>query len=316
MLRFFLLFLLLSFLLSPAPEIEEEREVHILSPYSNLPLEDQIEMRRTVVATIANSFPARPQAGLEYADIVYEFLVEGGITRFLALFSQHYPERVGPIRSARPYLLEKALEFDPIYLHIGGSNEAYNLLSQIPLDNLDEIGSGSAYYYRCSERRAPYNLYIDLLHIPHLKVENPSSSPYLRFKDSIDREETHRESKEITIYYWGGHTVHYIYEEEEGVYLRYHGNQPHLTEEGTHLLTHNLLILHISTRVVDEGGRLHLDFTEGGPLLFFRDGTVIEGHWVKKEGETHYLDKEGEELLFKTGRTWVNAVPLSANISY
>lgn len=319
MLRFFLLFLLLSFLLSPAPEIIEEKIALLLSPYSNLPFEDQEERRRAVVATIANSSPSRPQAGLEHADIVYEFLVEGGITRFLALFFQRYPERVGPIRSTRPYLLEKALEFDPIYLHIGGSNEAYALLQKIPLDNLDEIGVGSPYYYRCNERRAPDNLYIDLLRIPHLTIEDsaPKAASNLMFWDPTLQEDREMiEGREVAIHYWGGHTVNYIYQEEEGIYLRYHGSRPHLAEGGAHLLAHNLLILHIDTTVIDEAGRLHLDIFRGGPLLFFRDGLVIEGQWAKEEGETRYLTREGEALPLKAGRTWINVVPMSATILY
>lgn len=287
----------------------------ILSPYSGRLLMET-SMERPIMVVVENAAPARPQAGLEDAEIIYEFLVEGGITRLLALFFNHSPQKVGPIRSARPYLLMKALEYDPIFLHIGGSAAAYHLLSQVPLDNIDELGAGSSYYWRSNDRRPPYNLYTDLQHISHLTEEGQSTlEPFFHFQTSPPSL-MERESLEITIPYWGGYRVTYIYQEERGEYLRYCNTLPHYTQEGVHLKTHNLLILYISTRVLDEAGRLDLNLDEGGPLLFFRDGLALEGTWRREAGRTYYLDEEGEDLLFQRGITWINVVPMSTTIKY
>lgn len=292
-------------------------EEPLLSPYSGLPILEVDQIKRPVMATVENSAPARPQAGLEEAEIVYEFLVEGGITRFLALYFNHFPEKVGPIRSARSYLLETALEFNPIYLHIGGSPESYALLGELSLTHLDEMGAGRTYFWRSSNRSAPFNLYTDLLHISRSFSAEPflPPEPYFTFQNLRSPLEGLR-SQEITVPYWGGYTVVYRFQEEAGNYGRYIGGAPHLMENGVQLTAHNVLILFTSTRVVDSAGRLQMDLQDGGPLLLFRDGMVFEGEWVKKDGLTHYLDREGEELFFKPGQTWINVVPMRTTINY
>lgn len=316
MLRFFLILsLLLPSFFSWAGGFWGE-EI-ILSPYSGLPLSGEQSLNRPLMATVENSAPARPQAGLEHAEIVYEFLVEGGITRFLALYFCQFPEKVGPIRSARTYLLETALEFDPIYLHIGGSPESYTLLGKIPLFNLDEMGAGRIYYWRSQSRNPPFNLYTDLLYISQsISLEPaPPPEPYFSFQDFIPPLEG-EESEEIAIHYWGGYTVSYRFQRDVGDYLRYSNGIPHVTEEGVHLQAQNILILFTPTRVVDAAGRLQMDLHGGGPLLLFRDGLFFEGEWVKEGKMTQYRDLQGRDLLFTRGQTWINVVPMSTSINY
>lgn len=311
MTRLFFLFFLISLIYNPF--FGAGQELPKLSPFSGLPLGAE-ESRRPVVVTVENASPARPQAGLEYAELVYEFLVEGGITRFLALYYGDYPKKVGPIRSARPYLLEMASEFDPLYLHVGGSQEAYMLLRELKIHNLDELGPDRIYFFRISNRSPPYNLYTDLSLLKHLIEEGGSYDIPSWF--SFGPSSSKGDQGEISINYWGGYTVSYTYLGEEGRYLRYLNGRPHLTEGGVHLGAHNLLIFFTPTRVLDEAGRLTMELQGKGPLLFFRDGFTIEGHWIKEEERTYYVDKEGAELIFSPGQTWINVVPMSTSINY
>src|SRR5699024_9560113 len=98
-----------------------------------------------------NSANARPQSALDQADIVYEVLAEGGITRFAAIFQSQSPKVVGPIRSARPYLVEFGDAYDALIAHSGWSQAAMNMLAERNLPHFDEIYGDGAYFWRDEE---------------------------------------------------------------------------------------------------------------------------------------------------------------------
>ncbi|GAH19229.1 unnamed protein product, partial [marine sediment metagenome] len=125
------------------PEVKEKE-----SPFGSRPLSIMVE----------NSEGARPQSGLDKANIVYEVLAEGGITRFLAIFYDRDAEEVGPIRSARPYFVSKSLEHQAIYVHVGGSEEAYNFIKEEKIDDINEFVDFQP-FWRSKNRKPPHNLY-------------------------------------------------------------------------------------------------------------------------------------------------------------
>lgn len=99
--------------------------------------------QRPIVAMLDNHYGARPQAGLKDADIIYEILAEGNITRYMAVFQSTMPENLGPIRSARPYYISRALEYDPYYVHVGGSEQAKKDIRNLNMADIDGLSSGS-----------------------------------------------------------------------------------------------------------------------------------------------------------------------------
>ncbi|GAF86264.1 unnamed protein product, partial [marine sediment metagenome] len=125
------------------PEVKEKE-----SPFGSRPLSIMVE----------NSEGARPQSGLDKANIVYEALAEGGITRFLAIYYDQDAEEVGPIRSARPYFVSKSLEHQAIYVHVGGSEEAYNFIKEEKIDDINEFVDFQP-FWRSKDRDPPHNLY-------------------------------------------------------------------------------------------------------------------------------------------------------------
>jgi len=129
------------------PEVKEKE-----SPFGSRPLSIMVE----------NSEGARPQSGLDKANIVYEVLAEGGITRFLAIYYDQDAEEVGPIRSARPYFVSKSLEHQAIYVHVGGSEEAYNFIKEEKIDDINEFVDFEP-FWRTTDRIPPHNLYTSTL---------------------------------------------------------------------------------------------------------------------------------------------------------
>ncbi|MDW7675425.1 MAG: DUF3048 domain-containing protein, partial [Bacillota bacterium] len=135
-------------------EIEEVEETGILAPLTGMAVEQQIA-KRPIAITIENSPAARPQSGLREADVVYEVLAEGGITRFLAIFQQGEADMIGPIRSARDYLAYMSHDFDGVFVHIGGSPGGYAYVNQKSVANIDAFYIGSGEFWRTKDRIAP-----------------------------------------------------------------------------------------------------------------------------------------------------------------
>ena len=130
-----------------------------LSYYRNTSINSELQNNIPFMVIIENSENARPQSGLASADILYETLAEGGITRFFALYQQEYPKIIGPVRSIRPYFIDIAKEYNVPFIHCGGSEEALNeISSDSSLMSLNEIQQGS-YFWRDNLRVAPHNLY-------------------------------------------------------------------------------------------------------------------------------------------------------------
>ena len=115
---------------------------------------------------MVNNHPkARPQSGLSKADIVYEVLAEGDITRFLAIFQSRMPKEIGPVRSARDYYIDLAKGYDSLYVAHGYSPEAKEMLTNGFIDNLNGMQYDGTLFKRASFRKAPHNSYISYEHI-------------------------------------------------------------------------------------------------------------------------------------------------------
>src|SRR5690625_6448169 len=145
-------------------EDEEEEEVvaapQFVYPFTGEEVESEVT-NRALAVMVNNHTAARPQTGLVNADIVYEFLAEGAITRFLAIYQSEIPEVVGPVRSARSYYIETAKAHDAIYIYHGAANFIEEDLRAGWIENLN-----GAYYdndgflfKRESFRKAPHNSY-------------------------------------------------------------------------------------------------------------------------------------------------------------
>ncbi len=112
-----------------------------------------------LLTIVENHSDARPQSGLDQADIVYEMVSEGSITRFLAVFYWKSPEKIGPVRSVRPAFTNIAKAYNSPLAHAGGSTAGLASVRTLGIENLDEIYNASRAFWRSSDRRMPHNLY-------------------------------------------------------------------------------------------------------------------------------------------------------------
>ncbi len=270
---------------------------------------------------VENMSDARPQSGLARADIVYEALAEGGITRFLAIYVDGQAEAIGPVRSARHYFVYLADEFNASYVHIGWSPQAYDALQATGITDLDEI-RGDPGFWRVSSRYAPHNAYTstDLLRSTLDKVRRLSPGSLAGFKfEPIPKRPEGAEATEISLTYPGGYQAEYRYSASDRLYYRSMDGLPEEdADTGEPVAPRNLVVQFMRAWVIDDVGRLDMAQVGEGKALYFREGVVTEGSWRKSSYNdvTHWLDAEGKPVLMNPGKTWVQIIPPGSKISY
>jgi len=299
-------------------EIIKEEEI-ISSKFSHLPIKENI-LHRAVMVSIENTPQARPQAGLNDAPIVYEFLVEGGITRFLALYWADIPDKIGPIRSLRPYMINIAKEYEALLLHAGASPDGFALLQDDNPPNLDQIYNGK-YYWRSNQKPSPHNLYTSEYRINEY-LNNMLGVEYenrFNFEEIMIISNVKQKAESIDIDYWGNYKVIYEYNNQDNLYLRFLNEEkkPHISENGAQIKVKNIIVQFVKTKVKDNQGRLTMDITGENKALYFRNGLVTEGHWKKTEnGLTKYYNNDNSLIKVNPGNTWIQIVPTNTKISY
>ena len=283
------------------------------------------EVNQRIFAVMINNHPkARPQSGLHKADIVYELLAEGAITRFLAVFQSELPKVVGPVRSARDYYIYLSKGLDAIYVAYGGSPEAFDLLQHREIT--DYIGgivrkgyADDQFFYRAKFRSAPHNVYTTNEKLTegaekrHFSLtQNVEAFSFLTENEmkSLNGEE----AKEVLIKYSSSYKPSFIYDEELHKYQRYvNGEECKDRETDTPITVDNVLIIEAPHSVVDNAGRRDINLNGSGKGYLIQLGVVQEIEWENDDGRIiPYLD--GEKAGFVPGKTWVNVIPTNPGL--
>lgn len=273
------------------------------------------EPNQRVVAVMLDNHPkASPHYGLNRADIVYEILAEGSITRYLALFQSERPEVIGPVRSLRPYNIDVAVGFDAILAHAGGSPDAKARVTNERLPSFDDTtGRGGVAFYRSTERPAPHNLMTGKDYLNHAEESfgygEAFTLPTLKFKNS-EEEMSGEAALWVEIEYNQTHyTTAFAYDEETQLYTRYLRDELHLDAETREPITvTNILVIEAHHQVLDEQGRRAINVTGEGNGYLFQRGKMKPVDWKYVDGIIRaYID--GEEVGLYPGQTWVNVVP-------
>lgn len=300
----------------PEPEPEPQPEpVGYRAPLTGLLLEEEA-VQRPIAVMVNNFAAARPQSGLSGADVIWEVLAEGGITRLVAIYqSQSFPEAIGPIRSIRPYLIELGESYQGVLAHAGGSPDAYAILQQQKKPYLDEISNAGGSFWRESFRKAPHNLYSNLEKLREGAEKRGYKSdviiPVMRFLEG-DELVPGESAAEIDIrFLLQNYKVSYSYDAATGRYLRSINDSPHIDMNNDEQLSaSNLVVLGTAHRTLDNEGRLAVDLASGGPAVLFRQGKVVEAEWERRDGDVIRIMKNGSELPFTPGKTIYHIVPM------
>lgn len=285
---------------------------------------EKILGRRPLAVQIGNNVDARPPSGLSQADLVYEVVAEGGITRFQAYFLSNDPEKIGPVRSIRSYFLYWVLENgDAMVMHDGWSTSVVKAASAFDLIvdlDIRSLFKGGLYGYRDSLRFAPNNEYISAItartHAEKLGWLGVGDFEKWQFKN--DDEKIYNESvgaSEVNVIFWtsGDYDSKWSYDPEKNVYLKSTGGGIHKDlENGVQLAAKNVIVQFVKeTSVNDEKNHLLYETIGSGNALIFLDGKKVESVWRKQntKSRTRFFDTNGNEIKFNRGVVWVEVVP-------
>lgn len=291
---------------------------------------------RPIAFMIDNNTNAQPQASLNSTYMVYEIIVEGGESRLMALFKGTVADQVGPIRSARHYFLDYAMENDVIYAHLGMSPQAEDDFSEFDIDHINgqiydtgKARTKTSLYWRVRHKKAPHNAYTNTESI--LKIANDKGWRTTSDNESVLNytvEEVNLETEDsfvvnsVKIPYAKGHTVQYIYNSETGRYTRYSKGKK-MTDEmtGEDITTKNIIITFAKNYTLNDGeNKGRQDVVTVGELdgYYITNGKAIKIKCIKnsRREQTTYVDLNGEEIKVNDGNTWVNVCPIDANVTF
>lgn len=286
------------------------------------------------LAVMVDNLPdgARPQFGLDRADIVYELLVEGGITRFMAVYLRQEAERVEPVRSVRTPYLYLAAELGAVIAHVGaaetpGPADAGTQMREWGIRDLDEPRN-PAPFWRDRTRLAPHNAAVSTA---ALRAEADARGwdvtspvdPWL-FKDDLVVANASDGVAGRIAFAWTktpqrAFAVEWQFDPEIDGYRRWMGGAPHVdARTGETLSAKNVIVQFDSAEVVDDEGHVIYGSVGSGPAWVFLDSQVIPATWTKpdRESRTRYWDAEGVEIRLNRGPTWVAVLPYGSPLEW
>jgi hypothetical protein len=308
-------------------EVEQQEEIKEELKYA-FPLTGvktaEESLQRPFAVMINNHPDARPQAGINAADIVYELLVEGDATRYLAIFQSTLPDNIGPVRSARDYFIELAKGYDAIYVAHGYSPEAYEMLNNKVVDSINGMQFDGTYFKRSTTRKAPHNSYITSdnveLAAEKLKYSFINEKKFtLSFYQSEENVKLGNVANEVRIDYFGKSSSYssiYTYDEKENVYLK-SSPQAKTVDDLTNeqVAISNVLFLEAAHQVIDEEGRREIAIEKGGNAYLFQQGVMREVRWKNDNGLIYAIESDGTKVPLVAGKTWVHFVPSSPGLA-
>jgi hypothetical protein len=281
-----------------------------LAPLTGLPLDDLAAAERPVMAVkVDNLAPARPQAGLEDADIVMVELVEGA-TRFVALYHSSDPGVVGPVRSGRLAEADLMPPFTPIYVMSGAHGPVAQEL-RTALEVVYEEGQGAG-WFRDSARRAPHNLFATATDLWAAAPDLPVPETFWAFEADAPAGGAGAGSLRAT--YPRAGASGWEWDDAGGEWLRFQDGAAHVSADGAQLAADNVVV----ARMEPTGNeRRPFEPLGEGPATVFRDGEQFEARWRKPTRGDHLevLAPDGEAFPLRPGRTWLELLPTTGELT-
>ncbi|MBU3146787.1 DUF3048 domain-containing protein [Clostridium sp. CF012] len=304
----------------PAPTKVEppvKTEQKYFSPYTGEEVKKDILDNIAVLAIIENSKAARPQSGINAADIVYETLAEGGIPRFIALFQSGDAKKIGPIRSARSYFLDISKEYNLPFAHCGGSEEALTEIKNENLMSMNEMGYAST-YWRDSLRKAPHNLYTSTEKLRELiKTKNFVKAPTVALKFDKSYWDNDRLQKATDVLLKVNNLYNTSYTYKDGLYFKsMDGKLATNNEDKLPLAFKNVVVQITSIKTQKDGLHIDIALVGKGDGYVISNGKFVKMNWSKKNttSQTLLTDDNGNALPLSPGKTWWNIVDKSSKL--
>lgn len=302
---------------TPVPTTAPEPTQSLRSYTTGFPVDERGEYK-PIGVMIENSPAARPQYGLQAADVVYEAPVEG-CTRFYCIYSDTLPTKAGPVRSARLYYIRIQQEWDCAYVHFGGPQSGQSNVYTSASDHIDVRidfikGAFNDYYWRDDDKSAPHNAFTDVTKLTEL-MEEAAGRTFLYSENPRYSGDT---ISAVTLPFYSGE-VTYRYDADKGVLLRHIGDDAFKdAETGSSVEVQNLIVQYNHFYHGNEAkGRWLCDQLGSGKADFIIGGYHISGTWEREsfDDPTIYKDDAGKEIVLIPGNTWIALHPEEKEIT-
>ena len=280
--------------------------------------------KRVLSIKIENSPAARPQTGLQSADVVYESLAEGGITRFNALFHSQLPDDIGPVRSARLSDLWIVPQYGALFFFSGASTYVNGRVKQAGVPNLSQDAGVSYPYYRSSQRAAPHNLFIkgERAVEEGIKRGYPATQSLRGFTFDYRKSDATPTVTVIDIPFSQANRVKWTYDVESRTYKRDNNGKAHTdAKTGKQLEAKNVVVMWAPMKFSghrDVSGNETYDIELSGQnqVSVFREGQRFDGMWyADKQNPPVFKNSDGTVIRLSPGNTWFQVIPTNVNIS-
>ena len=319
---------------TPAPTPEPTRDPSLYEPLTGLPCDEDISGLRPVAVMLNNLKAALPQQGNSQADIIYEVLAEGGITRMLGVY-QH-PENVGligSVRSARQYYWELAQGHDAVYIHAGASPEFYETKSRLGLFTVDGVNgtysyAGAGMFWRDRDRIEGHHYAFEhsLLTSGEAitamleKEQRTAHTDGYKYEMAFADDGTPsggQSAVTVTVPFSNYKSGVFHYDEASKLYLVEEYGEPYIDgNDNTQVAVTNLIVVQTTCTVVDDAGRITVDLTSGSGW-FACGGQIVPITWKKgsADQQLRYYGADGSPLALGRGKSYVCIIPTSRTVT-
>jgi hypothetical protein len=307
---------------SPTETIEDSNhEGEMRSFLTGLWVPEEIGRKRPYAFQFSNFKSVSNQWGISQADIVYECIVEGGITRLLGIGENYTGDRLGSTRSSRHYFVSIADEYDAIYIHYGKTKYAVSKIKQLGIDNLDgETGIGTTVFYRDKSMKAPHNAFASIDGIlagikkKGYKTEYASDyKPHYSFYETDTDLADGSSVQKVTLKFSAYTSPYFEYNQDDKLYYRYQFGGPHKdSNNGNQLTFKNIIVQFVKEWDIDRNDYQTMDIEDAsGKGYYITNGKMIPITWKKKEASRwmRYYNEAGEELTINPGKTFITLFP-------
>lgn len=270
--------------------------------------------RPALSVKVENTEAARPQAGINVADVVYEEVVEGNITRFVAVFNSTVPDVIGPVRSVRAEDPDIVWPIGGIFAYSGGAQVNVDSINAAPVHAVDESAAGDAMVRNERNqppRDAPHNLYGLGPALFGLGGQPVPTKPLFQYLANGAPVVAPQSVISAHVGFEAGYDPTWTWDGSTGTWMRAIGGVPQTVTGGTQIAPTNVVV-----QFTQYTGEAEAQTVGEGDVWVFTDGTVRTGKWVRpdKTQPAHYVDAAGAPILLRPGRTWVEVLPAGSPV--
>lgn len=312
----------------PAPKPEEE-EPTPPPPPPKLKIIDLDSKTRPIAIMVDNESGAWPHAGLQDAFLIYEIIIEGGQSRLMAIFKDKDTSMIGPIRSARHYFLDYAMENDAIYTHFGFSPQAQSDIKTYGINNISGTQADGSAFWREPPLGGWHNVFTKISNLTAKATAKgyrttSDATPLLNYSVSeIDQSvmQGTQIANNIRVNYSSSHYVSYQYDPTTKLYKRFMRGNPHVDRvTGAQYTFKNIIVYKVRNYALNDGsgkGRQGLENIGSGDGYYITDGYSIPIKWEKTDrtAKTTYKDLAGNEIKVNDGNTIIHIEPQNQTLT-